>query len=217
MLQRSPRAGGLIGPCLPSPAKAPPAGPEWLREIKHHGFHLMARRNASGVRLITRNGNGFTARFPLIVAAITALPARFCLIDGEAIVSDDGGLAVFELSRSFRRAAAAVLCAFDLLEADGEDLRRLPIEIRKAGLAQLLHAPHPGIALNTHYVGDGEIVYRRACKLGCEGIVSKRLGSPYRSGRSKMGQGQESGGPGSAVGSRGRLDVKRPKSHAQTQ
>jgi len=77
------------------------------------------------------------------------------------------------------------LCAFDLLEADGEDLRKLPIENRKAGLAMLLHKPSQAIALNTHFVGDGEIVYQQACKLGCEGIVSKRLGSPYRSGRSK--------------------------------
>jgi bifunctional non-homologous end joining protein LigD len=61
----------------------------------------------------------------------------------------------------------------------------VPIEMRKAGLAQLLRGPHPGIALNTHYVGHGDIVYQQACKLGCEGIVSKRLGSLYRSGRSK--------------------------------
>ena len=106
-------------------------------------------------------------------------------LDGEVIVSDESGHAVFELLRPFRHDAAAVLCTFDLLELDGEDLRRLPIEIRKAGLAQLLRSPHPGIALNTHYVGDGEIVYQQACKLGCEGIVSKRLGSIYRSGRSK--------------------------------
>jgi ATP-dependent DNA ligase len=93
---------------------------------------------------------------------------------------------VFELIRSFRHDHAAVLCAFDLLEADGEDLRRLPIEIRKAGLTQLLRAPHPGIALNGHYVGHGEIVYQQACKLGCEGIVSRQLGSAYRSGRSRQ-------------------------------
>jgi bifunctional non-homologous end joining protein LigD len=72
-----------------------------------------------------------------------------------------------------------------VIELDAEDLRRLPIEARKAGLALLLHAPHAGIALNEHYVGDGEIVYQQACKLGCEGIVSKRLGSAYRSGRTK--------------------------------
>jgi bifunctional non-homologous end joining protein LigD len=93
------------------------------------------------------------------------------------------GLAVFELIRSFRHDHAAVLCAFDLLELDGEDLRRLPIEMRKAALTQLLlRKPSSGIALNEHFVGDGEIVYQQACKLGCEG---KRLGSPYRSGRSK--------------------------------
>jgi bifunctional non-homologous end joining protein LigD len=73
--------------------------------------------------------------------------------------------------------------AFDLLELDGEDLRRLPIEARKAGLAQLIGGPHPGIAVNQHYVGDGDIVCRQACQLGCEG---KRLGSLYRSGRSKQ-------------------------------
>jgi len=186
LLQRSPRAGGRIGPCLPSPAKVPPSGPDWLHEIKHDGFRLMAWRDSRGVRFYTRNGHDFADRFPLIVAAVMALPARSCLLDGEAIVSDESGLAVFEQLRSFRHDATAVLCAFDLLEADGEDLRQLPIEVRKAGLAGLLRKPSQGIALNTHYVGDGEIVYRQACKLGCEGIVSKRLGSLYRSGRSKQ-------------------------------
>jgi bifunctional non-homologous end joining protein LigD len=74
-----------------------------------------------------------------------------------------------------------------LLEFDGENLRRLPIEARKAGLAQLIRGPHPGIAINEHYVGDGEIVYQQACQLGCEGIVSKRLGSLYRSGGPSIG------------------------------
>jgi bifunctional non-homologous end joining protein LigD len=137
------------------------------------------------LRLHIRNGNDFSKRFLLVVASVMALPARSCLIDGEAIVSDASGLAVVELIRSFRHDHAAVLCAFDLLEVDGEDLRRLPIEIRKAGLVQLLRSPHPGIAVNEHYVGHGDIVYQQACKLGCEGIVSKRLGSTYRSGRSK--------------------------------
>jgi bifunctional non-homologous end joining protein LigD len=130
----------------------------------------MARRNPAGVRLITRKGNDFTARFPQIVAAVAALPVRSCLIDGEAIVSDEDGLAVFELLRSWRHDHAAVFCAFDLIEQDGEDLRRLPIEVRKAGLAQLLRKPSPGIALNEHFVGNGDIVYQQACKLGCEGM-----------------------------------------------
>jgi ATP-dependent DNA ligase len=137
------------------------------------------------VRLYTRGGHDFTARFPLILAAVAALPVHSCFIDGEAIVSDEAGLAVFELLRSFRHDHTAVLCAFDLLEADGEDLRRLPIERRKARLAGLLAKPLPSIALNQHYAGDGDIVFEQACQLGCEGIVSKRLGSTYRSGRSR--------------------------------
>ena len=75
-------------------------------------------------------------------------------------------------------------CAFDLIELDGEDLRRQPIEARKQRLAALLRGSHSTIVLNEHYEGDGAIVYQHACALGCEGIVSKRLGSPYRSGRS---------------------------------
>jgi ATP-dependent DNA ligase len=94
MLQRSGRAVGLVEPCLPSPAKAPPAGPNWLHEIKHDGFRIMARRDAAGMRLITRNGYNFADRFPLVVAAVAALPVRSRLIDGEAVVSDDNGLAV---------------------------------------------------------------------------------------------------------------------------
>jgi bifunctional non-homologous end joining protein LigD len=93
-------------------------------------------------------------------------------------------LAVFELIRSHRSNAAAVLCAFDLLEVNGEDIRREPIEDRKRRLASLLRLPHDGIAANEHFGGDGATIYKHACALGCEGIVSKRLGSPYRAGRS---------------------------------
>jgi bifunctional non-homologous end joining protein LigD len=116
--------------------------------------------------------------------AIKSLPVRSCLIDGEAIVRDKNGLAVFELIRGHRTVASAVHCAFDLLELDGRDLRREPIEERKALLAELLDGSHLSIVLNEHFEEDGSIVFREACKLGCEGIVSKRLGSPYRSGRS---------------------------------
>jgi ATP-dependent DNA ligase len=80
--------------------------------------------------------------------------------------------------------ASAVLCAFDLLELDGQDLRRHAIETRKALLAELLKESHLSIVLNEHFDDDGALVYDAACQLGCEGIVSKRLGSPYRSGRS---------------------------------
>jgi len=143
----------------------------------------MARRDAKVVRLMTRNGNDLASRFPLVAMAVAALPARSCLIDGEAIVCDDNGLAVFDLIRGHRTLTTAVLCAFDLLELDGEDLRRSPIEARKETLAKLLRGAGSNLVLNEHYVAAGATVFREACRLGCEGIVSKRIGSPYRSGR----------------------------------
>src|SRR6516225_8019022 len=133
---------GIIEPCLPSPAKAPPSGPGWLHEIKHDGFRILARRDSAGVRLITRAGNDFSSRFPFIAMGVGKLPVRSCLIDGEAI------------------------------------------EKRKALLAELLRGSKLSIVLNEVYKDGGAIVFREACKLGCEGIVLKRLGSMYRSGRS---------------------------------
>ena len=181
---RSGRLTDFIEPCLPSPINRPPAGPNWIHEIKHDGLRIMARRVGAGVRLITRHGRDLTARFPLAAAAVATLPSRSFLLDGEAIVTDDKGLAMFELIRRKRRGEAAVLIAFDLIELDGEDLRRAPLEHRKRKLAKLVRTPHPGIVLNEHYPGDGEFVFEHACRLGCEGIVSKARGSPYRSGRS---------------------------------
>jgi bifunctional non-homologous end joining protein LigD len=175
---------GIVEPCLPSPAKVPPSGPGWLHEIKHDGFRILARRDSAGVQLITRAGNDFSSRFPFIAMAVGKLPVRSCLIDGEAIVCDENGLAVFDLIRRHGALASAVLCAFDLLELDGRDLRREPIEDRKLLLGKLLRGSHLSIVLNEHFTEDGAVVFREACKLGCEGIVSKRLGSPYRSGRS---------------------------------
>jgi bifunctional non-homologous end joining protein LigD len=114
-------------------------------------------------------------------ATVAALPARSCLIDGEAIVTDQNGLAVFDLIRGHPPSAAAFLCAFDLLELDGEDLRREPIEARKSTLHSLPRGKYAGIAFNAHFIADGSIVYRQACALCCEGIVSKRLASSARS------------------------------------
>jgi ATP-dependent DNA ligase len=120
----------------------------------------MARRDGAGVGLITRAGNVLSARFP-------------------------SGLAVFDLIRRHGALASAVHCAFDLLELDGRDLRRQPIQIRKHLLAKLLKGSHLSIVLNEHFDDDGAAVYRAACQLGCENIVSKRLESAYRSGRSR--------------------------------
>ena len=143
-----------------------------------------ARRGCAGVRLITRAANDFSGRLPFIAMAVGKLPVQSCLIDGEAIVCDENGLAVFDLIRRHGALSSAVLCAFDLLELDGRDLRREPIEKRKALLAKLLRGAHLSITLNEHFEEDGALVFDAACQLGCEGIVSKRLGSTYRSGRS---------------------------------
>jgi bifunctional non-homologous end joining protein LigD len=175
---------GIVEPCLPSPAKAPPSGSGWIHEIKHDGFRILARRGPAGVQLITRNGNDLTHRFPFIEMAVKSLPVRSCLIDGEAIVCDEDGVAVFELIRGHRTVESAVHCAFDLLELDGEDLRRHPIEKRKSLLAEVLKGSHLSLVFNEHFEKDGALVFDAACQLGCEGVVSKRLGSPFRSGRS---------------------------------
>ena len=175
----------FIEPCLPSPADRPPSGSNWIHEIKHDGYRLMARRDPVGIRLITRRGNDWTIRFPLVVEAVNHLTVRSCLIDGEVVCCDERGLAAFHILRRRRNEPDAFLYAFDLLELDGTDLRREPIEVRKATLASILRKSRHGVRLNEHLEHDcGLTVFQHACQLGCEGIVSKRLGSHYRSGRS---------------------------------
>ena len=190
LVQREPRRRLGAGrssfqfePCLPRLAQRPPVGADWIHEIKHDGFRILAHRDAAGVQLITRNRYDLSERFPLIVAAMAALPARSCVVDGEAIACDENGLSVFDRIRRRQHDHAATLCAFDLVELDGEDIRRKPIEARKRLLAKLLRRSHPGMYSIEYYAGDGAIIYNHACALGCEGIVSKRLGSPYRRGR----------------------------------
>ena len=174
----------FIPPCLPSRADRPPSGPGWVHEIKHDGFRMMVRRGVAGVRLLTRNGHDWTDRYPLIAEAVGALRVRSFLIDGEAVACDGDGMPVFDRLRYRRQDARVFLFAFDLLELNGQDLRREPLETRKATLASLLRRSLPGLRLNEHLAHDGESVFRHACKMGLEGIVSKRLGSRYRSGRS---------------------------------
>jgi bifunctional non-homologous end joining protein LigD len=171
-------------PCLPSPAAKPPAGAGWLHEIKHDGFRMLVRRDAAGVRLFTRNGHDWTGRFPLIARAALSLKAASCLIDGEAVACDDNGLPVFDRLRYRRADGTVFLYAFDLIELDGRDLRRERIERRKVLLIRLLAKASVGLQVNDHIAEPGDVVFRHACQLGFEGIVSKRLGSPYVSSRS---------------------------------
>jgi bifunctional non-homologous end joining protein LigD len=184
MLQRTLPAG-FIAPCLPSCAERPPTGQGWLHEIKHDGYRMMARRDPTGVRLLTRNGHDWAPRYPLIIEAMAALRATSCLIDGEAVCCDANGVAVFTKLRGRRNDQHVVLRAFDLLELDGKDLRREPLERRKVLLMRLLARARVGLEVNDHIAETGDVVFRHACQLGFEGIVSKRLGSPYISGRSR--------------------------------
>ena len=145
----------------------------------------MARRDRVGIRLITRRGNDWTQRYPLVVEAVNHLKVRSCLIDGEVVCCDEKGVTDFHLLRHRRNEPQAFLYAFDLLELNGTDLRREPIEVRKATLASILRKSRPGVRLNEHMEHpEGAVVFQHACKMGLEGIVSKRLGSRYRSGRS---------------------------------
>jgi bifunctional non-homologous end joining protein LigD len=97
----------------------------------------------------------------------------------------NNGLAVFDQLRQIHRSRRVFLCAFDLLELDGNDLRREPIEVRKATLRSLLRIKMPGLQFNEHLTHPGDAVFHHACKMGLEGIVSKRLGSRYVSGRTR--------------------------------
>ena len=156
----------------------------WLHEIKHDGFRVIARKDGPRVRLYSRPGNDLTRQFPLIVEALARLRSCSCIIDGEAVACDDNGIASFELIRQHRVDAGVFLYAFDVLELNGDDLRREPLQVRKATLTSVVAKAVAGIRFNEHLESDGETVFRHACKLGLEGIVSKRKDSPYRSGRS---------------------------------
>jgi len=107
-------------PCLPSPAAKPPAGAGWLHEIKHDGFRMLVRRDATGVRLFTRNGHDWTGRFPTDRARAKAAS---CLIDGEGVACDDTGVPVFGRLRYRRDDSHVFLYAFDLIELNGDDVR----------------------------------------------------------------------------------------------
>jgi bifunctional non-homologous end joining protein LigD len=183
MLQRTFPAG-FIAPCLPTKAPTPPSGELWLHEIKHDGFRVVARKDGDRVRLYSRSGNDLTYRFPLIVEALARLRSRSCIIDGEAVACDDNGLPSFNRIRYRRHDASVFLFAFDLIELNGDDLRRDPLEVRKATLSSVVVKAGAGIRFNEHIEADGPTVFAHACKMGLEGIVSKRKDSAYRSGRS---------------------------------
>jgi bifunctional non-homologous end joining protein LigD len=181
MLQRTLPAG-FIAPCLPTKTDKLPSGGQWLHEIKHDGFRVVARKDGDRVRLYSRPGNDLTYRFPLIVESLARLRST-CIIDGEAVACDDDGMPSFNRIRYRRHDASVFLYAFDLIELNGDDLRRDPLEVRKAALSSVVAKAGAGIRYNEHIEADGPTVFAHA-KRGLKGIVSKRKDSPYRSGRS---------------------------------
>ncbi len=137
-------AAGFVWPCLPTKTHEPPSGGLWIHEIKHDGFRIIARKNGARVRLYSRPGNDLTRRFPLIVETLARLRSRSCIIDGEAVACDDNGVASFDLIRNHRANDRVLLYAFDLIELNDDDLRRDPLEVRKATLASIVAKAGPG-------------------------------------------------------------------------
>jgi bifunctional non-homologous end joining protein LigD len=180
--RRSPLPPGFILPCLPTPANQCKSGPAWVHEIKHDGYRLIARRTSDRVRLYPRGGFNCANRYPRIVEALRSLRVRSIVIDGEAVICGTDGKSDFDKLHSGAHDAHVFLYGFDLIELDGEDLRAAPLEQRKGRLERLL-THSDGIRFSEHLDGDGATIFAHACKLGLEGIVSKRRDLPYRSGR----------------------------------
>jgi bifunctional non-homologous end joining protein LigD len=177
------RPEGFIAPCVPVVTARPPTGDEWLHELKYDGYRIIARRDGTAVHLWSRNAAEYAGTMLRIVAGLRKLRAKSFTIDGEAVVFRPDGQCDFFALRGTEGQASAALVAFDLLELNGSDLRKLPIEDRRAKLAGLLRSQPDGVIFSEAVAGDGPVVFEHACRLGVEGIVSKRAGSLYRSGR----------------------------------
>jgi bifunctional non-homologous end joining protein LigD len=177
---------GYIEPCDPTLRESPPRGEGWVYEIKADGYRAQLHLQAGDVKVYSRTGLDWTEQFSSIAASTHGLQANSAIIDGEAVVYGNGGLPDFQqLRRELGRKSSQRVRyhAFDLLYLDGYDLRGAAYEDRKRLLQRLLKgAPETFIyveALET----DGDEIFEKGCKMGLEGLVAKRLGEPYRSGR----------------------------------
>jgi bifunctional non-homologous end joining protein LigD len=178
------RPEGFIAPMLATPGHVVPTGLGWQFEVKHDGYRMLSRADAKP-RIWSRWGLSWTHSFPSITASLRTLD-RVALIDGEAVCQFEDGHSDFHALAGDEGCAQAVLWAFDLLMIDGEDIRALPLEVRRERLRRLLEDTKPeGIAFSDHQDGDGIALFAAACRMGLEGIVAKRKGSRYASGRSK--------------------------------
>ncbi|HEV3396967.1 MAG TPA: DNA ligase D [Xanthobacteraceae bacterium] len=180
----------FVAPSLAQTAERPPTGPKWVHEIKHDGYRIQARIDGSTVKLMTRTGLDWTDRFASIAKALGALGLSSALLDGEIVVEDSDGIAKFGLLQadlSAGRQDRFVYYLFDLLYAEGYDLTPATLLDRKALLHEIvagLPSSSP-VRFSEHLAEDGPTMLEHACRLGLEGIVSKRVDMPYRSGRSE--------------------------------
>ena len=170
----------------------PPEGDEWLHEIKFDGYRILARVAGEDVTLLTRNGLDWTARFPTLAAELAKLGVGGALLDGEVVAFGPDGVSDFgALQKALSESDDARLnyMVFDLLYADGVDTRQLPLAERKARLDDLLGAGRAGgsrlIRVSEHVAGHGAAFHAEACRLGLEGVVSKRADSTYAGRRSR--------------------------------
>lgn len=170
--------------------RSPLGKPAWLYEIKWDGYRLMAGIQDGKVELATRNGANATKWFPEVVRGFTDLPGGPHILDGEVCVLDEVGRSNFERlhERARRRrwyegADPVIFCAFDLLARDGRSLIGLPVEARKAQLAELLASPRASVLYVGHFDAEhGLELFENAKQLRLEGLVAKRVGSIYQPG-----------------------------------
>ena len=179
-----------VEPCLALVAAKPPTSDDWAFEVKWDGYRLAVHIEPGKVRVITRGGHDWTARFPTIAHDVRELGLDTAILDGEAVVLDERGAADFGAlqkalgGRGGRRSAAgAILYAFDLLYLDGRDLRALALDERRDMLERLIGKQHSSIRLSEEVNAYGADFLKLACQLGLEGIIAKRRDAPYRSGR----------------------------------
>jgi ATP-dependent DNA ligase len=172
--------------CIPIRATAVPSGPDWLHEVKYDGYRLRVERDGDRVRLITRGGYNWADRYPWIVDAARKVRQKRFVLDGEAVILGVDGVSDFNALHSRKHDHEVQLCAFDLLVLGEDDVRGLPLHQRKEKLDRLLARRPDGIFINPFERGEiGPDLFRAACRMGLEGLVSKRRDRPYRGGRSK--------------------------------
>jgi bifunctional non-homologous end joining protein LigD len=171
--------------CIPTRGTKVPETPDWLHEIKYDGYRLRVERDGDRVRLITRNGYDWTKRYPWIVESALKNQMQQFVIDGEAVILGVDGVSDFDALNSGKHNDEVQLYAFDMLAGDGEDLRALPLGLRKTNLARLLARRSDGIFVAPYEQGEtSPDLFQAACNMGLEGLVSKRRDRDYRGGRS---------------------------------